>query len=112
MSSIRQEKVSRLLQKELSIVFQQNGMDWFPNTMISVTVVRVSPDLSFCKAYLSVFGADEPKEMIKTVNDNAKMIRGIIGNKVKSQLRIVPEIAFYLDDSIDYAEAIEDALKS
>lgn len=110
MSSLRQNKVSRLLLKELGIIFQQNGTDWFPNTMISVTVVRVSPDLSFAKVYLSVFGATEPKECIARTNESSKMVRGLLGKKIKTQLRIVPEIAFYLDDSIDYAEALDEAL--
>ena len=110
MSSLRQNKVSRLLLKELGIIFQQNGTDWFPNTMISVTVVRVSPDLSFAKVYLSIFGATEPKECISRINESSKMVRGLLGKKIKTQLRIVPEIAFYLDDSIDYAEALEEAL--
>jgi len=112
MSSLRQNKVSRLLLKELSIIFQQNGTDWFPNTMISVTVVRVAPDFSFAKVYLSIFGAEEPKNCVEAVNQNSKMIRGALGKRIKSQLRVTPELAFYLDDSIDYAEALEDALKS
>lgn len=112
MSSLRQNKVSRLLLKEMSIIFQQNGTDWFPSTMISVTVVRVSPDLSFAKVYLSVFGKTEPKDCVKEVNENSKMIRGLLGKIIKRQLRIVPEIAFYLDDSLDYAEALDEALKS
>ncbi|MCC7331349.1 MAG: 30S ribosome-binding factor RbfA [Flavobacteriales bacterium] len=112
MSTIRQNKVARLLMKELSIIFQQNGLTWFPNTMVSVTVVRVAPDFSFAKIYLSVFGDIEPKECIKAANLQVKMIRGMLGKKIKSQLRIVPEIAFYLDDSIDYSEALEEAFKS
>lgn len=112
MSSLRQNKVARLLLKELSIIFQQNGTDWFPNTMISVTVVRVAPDFSFAKVYLSIFGAEEPKDCVKAVNQNSKMIRGALGKRIKSQLRVTPELAFYLDDSIDYAEALEEALKS
>ncbi|MCB0408943.1 MAG: 30S ribosome-binding factor RbfA [Flavobacteriales bacterium] len=112
MSSLRQNKVARLLQKELSIIFQQNGTDWFPNTMISVTVVRVAPDFSFAKVYLSIFGNEEPKDCVKAINQNAKMIRGELGRKIKSQLRVTPELAFYVDDSIDYAEALDEALKS
>ena len=112
MSSVRQNKVARLLLKELSIIFQQNGLDWFPNTMVSVTVVRVAPDFSFAKVYLSVFGDIEPKECIKAANLQAKMIRGILGGRIKSQLRITPEIAFYLDDSLDYAEALDEAFKT
>jgi ribosome-binding factor A len=111
MSSIRQNKVARLLQKELSIIFQQNGTDWFPHTMVSVTTVRPAPDFSFAKVYLSVFGEMNPKECVSLVNIHKKMIRGELGRKIGKQLRITPELAFYVDDSLDYAEEIEEILK-
>lgn len=107
MTSIRQQRVARLLQKELSQILQQKTNELFPGTMVSVTVIRVSPDLSFAKVYLSVFGNIEPKEGIKIANDNSARIRGELGKKVGKQLRITPEVAFYLDDSIDYMEEIE-----
>lgn len=107
MTSIRQQRVARLLQKELSQILQQKTNELFPGTMVSVTVIRVSPDLSFAKVYLSVFGNIEPKEGIKIANDNSALIRGELGKKVGKQLRITPEVAFYLDDSIDYMEEIE-----
>lgn len=107
MSSIRQNKVARLLQKELSLIIQGKTNELFPGTMVSVTVIRVSPDLSFAKVYLSIFGNIEPKEGIKIANENASVIRGELGRKVGKQLRITPEVAFYLDDSIDYMEEIE-----
>lgn len=112
MSSIRQNKVARLLQKELATIFQQNGADWFPNTMVSVTTIRLAPDLGFAKVYLSVFGKMEPKACVTLVNEHSKMIRGDLGRRIKNQLRMVPEIAFYLDDSLDYAEEIEQLLKN
>jgi len=111
MSSIRQNKVARLLQKEISNIFQVNGANWFPRTMISVTVVRVAPDLSFAKVYLSVFGEMEPQECLELVTAHSKMIRGELGRRVGKQLRITPEMAFYIDDSIDYVEEIEELLK-
>lgn len=107
MSSIRQNRVARLLQKELSLIIQGKTNELFPGTMVSVTVIRVSPDLSFAKIYLSIFGNIEPKEGIKIANENASAIRGELGRKVGKQLRITPEVAFYLDDSIDYMEEIE-----
>ncbi len=107
MSSIRQNRVARLLQKELSLIIQGKTNELFPGTMVSVTVIRVSPDLSFAKVYLSIFGNIEPKEGIKIANENASTIRGELGRKVGKQLRITPEVAFYLDDSIDYMEEIE-----
>jgi ribosome-binding factor A len=107
MSSIRQNRVARLLQKEVSLIIQGKTNELFPGTMVSVTVIRVSPDLSFAKVYLSIFGNIEPKEGIKIANENASVIRGELGRKVGKQLRITPEVAFYLDDSIDYMEEIE-----
>ena len=107
MSSIRQNRVARLLQKELSLIIQGKTNELFPGTMVSVTVIRVSPDLSFAKVYRSIFGSIEPKEGIKIANENASVIRGELGRKVGKQLRITPEVAFYLDDSIDYMEEIE-----
>lgn len=111
MSSIRQNKVQRLLQKEISGIFHLHSANWFPNTMVTVTTVRVSPDFSFAKVYLSVFGKMEPKECVDLISANAKMVRGELGNRIKNQLRITPEVAFYVDDSLDYAEEIDDLLK-
>ncbi len=111
MSSIRQNKVARLLQKEVSNIFQLNAANWFPNTMVTVTVVRVSPDFSFAKVYLSVFGKMEPKECVELISAHAKMVRGELGKKIGKQLRITPELAFYVDDSLDYAEEIDQLLK-
>ena len=111
MTSIRQNKVTRLLQKEISTIFQLNSANWFPNTMVTVTVVRVSPDFSFAKVYLSVFGKMEPKECVDLISSHAKMVRGELGKRIKNQLRITPEVAFYVDDSIDYAEEIDELLK-
>ena len=111
MSSIRQNKVARLLQKELSNIFQYYSAEWFPSTMVSVTIVRVAPDFSFAKVYLSVFGKMEPADCVDLVNSNAKKVRGELGNRIKNQLRITPELAFYVDDSLDYAEEIDQLLK-
>jgi len=111
MSSIRQNKVARLLQKEISGIFHLNAANWFPKTMVTVTVVRVAPDLSFAKVYLSVFGEMEPKECVDLMRAHAKMVRGELGKRVRNQLRITPELAFYVDDSLDYAEEIDELLK-
>ncbi|MGB0887929.1 MAG: 30S ribosome-binding factor RbfA [Vicingaceae bacterium] len=111
MSSIRQQKVERLLQKEISQIFHLNSANWFPKTMLTVTVVRVAPDLSFAKIYISVFGDMEPKECVDLMTAHKKMIRGELGRRIGKQLRITPEIAFYVDDSLDYAEEIDQLLK-
>lgn len=111
MSTIRQNKVARLLQKEISNILQQHTNEWFPGTMVSVTVIRVSPDFSFAKVYLSIFGNLTPSDGVKIANEHKSETRGYLGKAVGKQLRITPEIAFYIDDSIDYVEEIEELLK-
>lgn len=113
MASIRQEKVAKLIQQELAIIFQQHSRDMFSGSFITVTTVRMSPDLGVAKAYLSFFapGGANKKELLDMVRSQSSRIRGILGNKVGKQLRNVPEVIFYLDDSLDYAENIDDLLK-
>jgi len=111
MNTVRQNKVARLLQKEISLIFQLNYGNWFPNTMVTVTVVRVSPDFSFAKVYLSVFGKMEAKECVDLISAHSKLVRGELGRRIGKQLRITPEVAFYIDDSLDYAEEIDKLLK-
>ena len=79
--------------------------------MVSVTKVRVSPDLSICTAYLSVFPSEKGEEILKNINANEKTIRFNLGKKVRNQLRIIPELRFFLDDSLDYLEHIDELLK-
>ena len=79
--------------------------------MVSVTKVRVSPDLSICTAYLSVFPSEKGEEILKNINANEKTIRFDLGKKVRNQLRIIPELRFFLDDSLDYLQHIDELLK-
>ena len=109
--STRQQKVARQLQKDLSEIFQQQGMYAYDGAMVSVTGVRVSPDLSFAKVFVSIFPSSKTENVMKIINQNVKSIRLEIGKRVKNQLRIVPEIAFNIDDSLDYVERIENLLK-
>lgn len=111
MESIRQSKVARLIQKEIASVFQLETSILFPGKMITVTVVRVSPDLSVAKIYLSVFPFKRDDNFIEQVNQQAKNLRNMLAKKIKNQLRIIPELIFYRDDSIDYANRIDDLLK-
>jgi len=109
--STRQQKVARQLQKDLSEIFQQYGMSAYDGAMVSVTGVRVSPDLSFAKVFVSIFPSAKTENVMKIIAQNTKSIRLEIGRRVKNQLRIVPEIAFNIDDSLDYVERIESLLK-
>jgi len=110
--STRQLKVSRLIQKELAGIFLRKGNDFAPGKMISITKVRISPDLSFAKIYLSIFPSTDNNHVLQVVQDHATKIRFDLGHKVKSQLRIVPDIAFFIDDSLDYIDKIDRLLKT
>lgn len=110
METTRQNKISRLLQKELSDIFLQQTKA-MPGTLISVSVVRISPDLSIARVYLSIFPSERSEEIIKNINDNTKAIRYDLGKRVRYQLRIIPELKFFVDDSLDYIEKIDSLLK-
>ena len=86
-------------------------MAFFGGAMVTVSEVRVSPDLSIAKTYVSIFPSTKAEEVMKILNENIKELRGELGRQVGRQLRIVPEIVFYLDTSLDYAEHIEELLK-
>jgi len=111
MESTRQKKVSRLLQKELSTILQKETPAFLGNVMVSVTIVRVSPDLANANIFLSIFPVDDPQEAMKLIKSNAGLIRKRLGNSVRNQLRIVPILEYFLDDSAAYAEEIDKLLK-
>ena len=79
--------------------------------MVSVTKVKISPDLSVCTAYLSIFPSEKGEELLNNINNNVATIRYDLGQKVRNQLRIIPELRFFLDDSLDYIEHIDELLK-
>ena len=110
METTRQNKIARLIQKELSEIFllQTKSM---PGVLVSVSIVRISPDMSYARVYLSVFPSDRSEEIVKNINANMKSIRFELGNRVRHQLRISPELKFFVDDSLDYAEKIDELLK-
>ncbi len=113
MASIRQEKIARLIQQDLASIFQEKSRELFGGAFISVTRVRMSPDLSAAKAYISIFansGTDK-SEVLELVRSKSSAIRGLLGNKVGKQLRIVPDLQFFIDDSLDYAMEIDKLLK-
>ncbi len=101
-----------MIQKELADIFQKQGNNLFGGGMISVTIVRVTPDLSVAKAYLSLFPPERREELFESANMQVKTIRHELGRRVRNQLRLVPELQFFIDDSMDYADRIEKLLKS
>ncbi len=110
MTTTRQNKVSRLLQKELADYFQKNGPAITGGKMITVTVVRISPDLGVAKVYLSIFPGQDLKEAITTISEKALMVRSEMGKRLRNQLKHIPEFVFYLDDSLNYIDRIENLL--
>lgn len=110
METTRQNKIARLIQKELSDMFllQTKAMN---GVLVSVSVVRISPDMSVAKAYLSIFPSSKSKEIIQNINANAKSIRFELGTRLRHQLRIIPELKFFIDDSLDYIEKIDQLLR-
>ncbi len=111
MQETRQNKISRLLQKELSQIFQEQTRSMH-GVMISVTRVRVSPDLSVCTAYLSIFPSERGQELLANIEKNNAQIRYNLGQRVRYQLRIIPELRFFIDDSLDYIDRIDQLLKA
>jgi len=110
MESTRQAKISRLLQKELSEIFRRQTAKTH-GTIVSVSTVRVSPDLSVAKAYLSVFPSAKAAEVMESINLSAKTIRYELARSVRFQLRKTPELQFFLDDTLDYLEKIDHLLE-
>ncbi|MDR1879392.1 MAG: 30S ribosome-binding factor RbfA [Tannerellaceae bacterium] len=110
MENTRLNKIGRLLQKELGDIFQRQTQSMH-GTLVSVSVVRVSPDLGIAKAYLSIFPSEKGKEMLEAIRANTKSIRYELGQRVHLQLRKIPDLQFYIDDSLDYIEHIDNLLK-
>mgnify|MGYP001267187261 CR=1 FL=1 len=106
MATIRQNRVSSLLQKELATFFQRESKTYFGGAIISVTVVRVSSDLAIAKVYLSIFAKEGREEIFRFIDTQTSQIRYMVGKQLGKQLRVVPELHFYYDDSLDYAEEI------
>lgn len=111
MESTRQAKIARLLQKELSEIFRLQTAKT-SGIMLTVCTVRVSPDLSVAKAYISVFPSEKAEETLKNLNASAKTIRYELAQRVRYQLRKTPELSFFLDDSLDYIERIDNLIQA
>jgi ribosome-binding factor A len=110
MSSIRQNRIESVIQEELSTFLQRNAREICLGAMVSVTVVRVTSDLSLARIFLSIFTGPDKKEVLAHINENKSKIRGEIGRRLKNMHKI-PELIFQIDDSLDYAEQIDKLLK-
>ena len=108
MTSTRQIQYAKLIQKEISSIFTKHGRNYYGNNMVTVTSVRMSPDLGVAKIYLSPFKVKDHEAFIETMNSATKSeIRNLLGRSIRNQVRIIPELIFYVDDSLDYIDKME-----
>lgn len=107
----RQLKVARQIQKDLAEIIRGKGMAAYDGALVSVSGVKLSPDLSSARAYVSIFPSSKAEAVLKKIEDETPRLRGELGRRVAKQLRIVPELSFFLDDSLDYVEHIDELLK-
>ncbi len=112
MESQRQQKISRLLQKDLGDILQKDMSNLGLGAMLTVTKVSVTSDLAFAKVYVSLLAAADHDKVITNLNKHSKEVRYILGQRVRNQLRIIPTLRFFEDDSLDYLENIERILKN
>lgn len=112
MDSIRQQKIAKVLQKEISELLQKEGKHFCGKALVTVTNTRITPDLSIAKVYLSIFGVDDKNSIIENFKNSESELRFLMGKRIRNQLRHVPQFHFYIDDSLDYIEKIDKALKN
>lgn len=112
MASLRQNKLNSLLKRDLAVLFQSESKNLFGGAFISVTDVNVSRDMSLAKVYISIFTREDKEEVLQLVREKTAQIRGLLGNKIGKQVRVVPQLQFYIDNSLDYANEIDNLLKS
>lgn len=110
MGSIRQNKIEGVIQEELSTFFQRNAREICLGSMVTVTQVRITSDLSLARCYLSIFAGPDKKEVLANIQLNAGKIRGEVGKRLKN-MKKMPDLAYFIDDSLDYAMEIDQLLK-
>lgn len=112
MDSTRQNKFAKLILKEMAEIFGREGKNYYGNAFVTITDVKVSPDLGIAKIYLSLFKQKEPEALLETIRTHTREIRGLLGNRIRNQVRIIPDLHFFIDDSLDYAESINNLMKN
>lgn len=111
METTRQQKIARQIQKDMADIFQKEGASLVRGALVTVTGVRISPDFSYAKIYVSIFPFEQSKELMARFEHQNWFIRRALGQRIRNQLKNVPELQFFLDDSLEYIEHIEKALK-
>lgn len=112
MESVRQNKISRLIQKTMGELLQSELREYAKGALLTVTQVRITPDLSIARVFFSIYApAGNKQEVFSALNENKKIFRRELGNKLKSQLRTIPDLEFFIDDSLDFIDRIDELLK-
>lgn len=111
MEGTRQQKVAKEIQRNFAEMIQGKGMSAFDGALVTVSGARVSPDLSVAYIYVSIFPSEKAGKVMEILKENTRALRGELGNRIGKQLRIIPEISFFLDSSLGYVEHIEELLK-
>lgn len=112
MDSTRQQKYAKLIQKEVSDIFSHEGRNFYGNAFVTITNVRITPDLGIAFIRLSLFKQKDPKKLIETINRHSPEIRKKLGQRIKNQARHIPELKFFIDDSLDYVDKMEAIFKN
>lgn len=109
--SKRQKQVGKLIQQEMSDIFQREGLNVIDGGMLSISKVSVTPDLMEARIYMSLFQIKNPEELLRSIRERTGEWRNALGQRVKNQLRRVPEIQFFTDDTLDYVFKMEELFK-
>jgi ribosome-binding factor A len=107
MESKRQQKFAGVIQQDLAAIFQREGMNYLPNTLVTITKVRVTPDLAIARIFLSFFGNTNLQLALQTIKSHASEIRYKLGARIKDQVRIIPQLEFFVDDTSEYVERMD-----
>ena len=110
MDSTRQQKIARLLQRDIAEILQKDLSDVCRGSLITVTMVRVSPDLAYAKVYISIFPFERSKAMLEAIDEKNWLVRKLLGARIRNQLKVVPELEFFIDDSLEYISNIDNLL--
>ncbi|GAB3918448.1 30S ribosome-binding factor RbfA [Mucilaginibacter boryungensis] len=107
MESKRQQKFAGVIQQDLAAIFQREGMNYLPNTMVTITKVRVTPDLALARIFLSFFNSGNTQLALQTIKSHANEIRYKLGARIKDQVRVIPQLEFFVDDTSEYVERMD-----
>ena len=107
MESKRQQKFAGVIQEDLAAIFQREGNSYLPNTMVTITKVRVTPDLAIARVFLSFFNTDNAALALQNIKSHASEIRYKLGARIKDQVRIIPQLEFFVDDTSEYVERMD-----